>query len=442
MRTRWFLLVAVLIVLLSLLVIPAGAIEPDRTELIPATNYMTEQGFGGAAFFSAVQWQDSWDSYGDQLARNIEEPDVLDAAEWEGEFYDRIQAAALEAEETDSVLRNAVLGQLVLEKSEYEYWFSPDEETGIWPITYILVKAGYAFTYDHPEMFWIRTNIGASTSGYIDNSTNLYHITVTIQFVAQPMTDAQDEVSALQARLDAKCAEILAAVDGMNDYRKLAAINQWLAENNEYNTEASRYSSVAAYGDETPWSVVGSLLNGSPVCEGYAKAFQLLCQKSGILCITINGNAGGGHMWNAVKLDSEWYFCDPTWDDNGSTTGGRYFLTTMPSSHWPDTLYITPTIASSPYIPKEELTVNIVNGRIEGYETTTEEVEMVIALYDGHHRMIACGMCIEKHENGSATYTYYPPDFDTDDVKAAHSIVRFVLGDDYMPKGSSKELLR
>ena len=36
----------------------------------------------------------------------------------------------------------------------------------------------------------------------------------------------------------------------------------------------------------------------------------------GIPCVRISGTAnGGGHAWNAVKLDGEWYQVDVTWDD-------------------------------------------------------------------------------------------------------------------------------
>ena len=39
-----------------------------------------------------------------------------------------------------------------------------------------------------------------------------------------------------------------------------------------------------------------------PVCEGYARAFKVLCDNAGVECAIISGISGGAHMWNAVKL--------------------------------------------------------------------------------------------------------------------------------------------
>ncbi len=47
----------------------------------------------------------------------------------------------------------------------------------------------------------------------------------------------------------------------------------------------------------------------------FSIAFQTLCLKVGINATGVVGNAGGGHKWNAVELDGEWYICDITFDD-------------------------------------------------------------------------------------------------------------------------------
>lgn len=59
-----------------------------------------------------------------------------------------------------------------------------------------------------------------------------------------------------------------------------------------------------------------------PVCEGYARAFKLVCDKLKIPCVLVSG---AGHMWNYVQVDingngtAKWYLLDATWDD---PTGG------------------------------------------------------------------------------------------------------------------------
>ncbi|MDR1690865.1 MAG: hypothetical protein LBR42_03345 [Candidatus Methanoplasma sp.] len=63
------------------------------------------------------------------------------------------------------------------------------------------------------------------------------------------------------------------------------------------------------------------------VCDGYAKAFLLLCQKEGIKCVVVLGTGLAtyeNHAWNYVKLDNnKWYAVDVTWNDR---TNNAYFL--------------------------------------------------------------------------------------------------------------------
>ena len=81
------------------------------------------------------------------------------------------------------------------------------------------------------------------------------------------------------------------------------------------------------------WSAASVLVgDGLAVCEGLSRAYQYLLYRCGINSTLISGTAaGGGHMWNMVKVDGEWYHIDVTWDDPITTTGEQvlrynYFL--------------------------------------------------------------------------------------------------------------------
>ena len=72
-----------------------------------------------------------------------------------------------------------------------------------------------------------------------------------------------------------------------------------------------------------PWKLIW-VFDGDPdtnvVCEGYAVAFQYLCElsvfTSGIRSILVNGNAEGPHAWNVVRMDDgKNYVVDVTWMD-------------------------------------------------------------------------------------------------------------------------------
>jgi len=73
-------------------------------------------------------------------------------------------------------------------------------------------------------------------------------------------------------------------------------------------------------------TICGVFLDGKAVCEGYARAMQYLLQKCGIECAEIAGNIrketgelDGGHAWNIVKIDGDYYYLDTTWDDSSNT---------------------------------------------------------------------------------------------------------------------------
>ncbi len=59
------------------------------------------------------------------------------------------------------------------------------------------------------------------------------------------------------------------------------------------------------------------------VCDGISKAYALMCNMEDLECIRVAGVAGadyerdswGGHAWNKVKVDGEWYIVDCTWGD-------------------------------------------------------------------------------------------------------------------------------
>ncbi len=86
-------------------------------------------------------------------------------------------------------------------------------------------------------------------------------------------------------------------------------------------------SGNAAYFDFAH-TAYGSLVEKSAVCDGYSSGFKLIMEKIGVDVMTVTGVGGsassmGGHAWNIIELDGNWYELDTTWDDNDgrSVTG-------------------------------------------------------------------------------------------------------------------------
>lgn len=88
--------------------------------------------------------------------------------------------------------------------------------------------------------------------------------------------------------------------------------NQALVDNN-FSTENTEYSQ----------SVYSVLCTDKTVCAGYAQAFEMMCNGSGIDAVAVTSY---NHEWNKVRLYDSWYNVDCTWDDQSGGFYYNYFL--------------------------------------------------------------------------------------------------------------------
>ena len=64
------------------------------------------------------------------------------------------------------------------------------------------------------------------------------------------------------------------------------------------------------------------------ICGGYALAYQMLLDLAGIESYTVSGKLYNEyHMWNCVRIDGAYYYCDAT-SDRGRTDALRCFMLT------------------------------------------------------------------------------------------------------------------
>ncbi len=177
-------------------------------------------------------------------------------------------------------------------------------------------KVNYAIAFDHPELFWYQSNIGLSMHG--SDLTLCYGV-------------SREEASDIQSRIDAAIPQYMEGItENMSAYDVALRLYAKIISTVDYDTIAlnreTRGGGPAK--DETDYlrTICGVFLNGKAVCEGYARALQYLLQKCGVECAEVagyildeNGNRGGGHAWNIVKIDGDYYFMDATWDDSSDT---------------------------------------------------------------------------------------------------------------------------
>lgn len=201
----------------------------------------------------------------------------------------------------------------------------------------VIISAMYAFTYDHPEYFWIRTDVASEISGsaeYVeDKGCYQAGMSITLTYNIDKQYLAKEAREEKRSAVEEQVRLILNACKDMPTVAQLAYFDNWLAEKNVYNDAAGKVGSDG-YDPEyaknkpdgvAPWNITSAFIDTlSPVCEGYAKSFKVLCDRINVPCITVSSNT---HMWNMVLLDNAWYFVDCTWDDTDTYSNRNHFLT-------------------------------------------------------------------------------------------------------------------
>lgn len=181
---------------------------------------------------------------------------------------------------------------------------------------------------------WHWSACGGGISGY-SSAEGMY---LTFTYTVSYYTDAAQETA-----LDAAVEELLVELDlwDATDYEKVCGIYDYMCHNIAYdhdNLEDDTY--------ELKHSAYAALVNETAVCQGYALLFYRLALSLGVDARFIGGTGnGGGHAWNIVKLDNQYYNLDATWDRSWYEAGLPYewFLRSNENfpDHLPDEEYLT-----------------------------------------------------------------------------------------------------
>ena len=173
------------------------------------------------------------------------------------------------------------------------------------------------------HLFWYDKE-AATQYGY-DGGVFIY-LPVASEFASSTYaTDANKIKSAQVAATNAK--QVVNQYAGYSDYDKLCSYRDYICNAVTYNDDAAADINMP-YGN--PWQLIWAFDGDSStniVCEGYAKAFQYLCDLSAfsgsIQSHIVNGYAqdqggGGPHMWNIVTMENgRNYHVDVTFVDGG-----------------------------------------------------------------------------------------------------------------------------
>ncbi len=203
---------------------------------------------------------------------------------------------------------DAVMNSLILDCPYELYWYSRTELTMQYGPEYRLeADNGISFPQDAKIYFRLPVDSAYAVGTYT--------------------TDTSKTSAATTAAANAKA--IVAAASGKSDYEKLAYYRQQICDLTSYNHAAAQGS----VSNGSPWQMIYVFDGDSStnvVCEGYAKAFQYLCDETvfsnaNIYCYTVHGLSTSSmstgsepHMWNIVHMGSLGnYLVDVTNCDTG-----------------------------------------------------------------------------------------------------------------------------
>lgn len=233
-------------------------------------------------------------------------------------------------------------------------------------------KIMFAVEADCPELFWFSGSFGYAYN--TDNIVTKIYPKVEADYME---VDVRKET---QSNIEAGMQPYLTAIDqakarGVDDMEMELLIHDMILEAVDYEyIPGTTTPQSAAYAH----SIVGLFENEGVVCEGYAKGFQLLMTYAGIDTIYAVGYGnGGGHAWNLVCLDGEWYNIDITWNDAGNEItyhdGIRYRYYNCSSDFFGNHVYM-PSVFKGMYEVPETSTDSLNYYHYYGLYATSEEV--------------------------------------------------------------------
>lgn len=156
-----------------------------------------------------------------------------------------------------------------------------------------------AIAYDNPELF------------YVDFQRMMYTFAPQGTIVHAVYAWSAAQARALMTRINAVARDILAQAEQLSPVEKELFLHDYLINHGEYGETPGRVRDAH--------TLVGALLDGKCVCEGFAKAFKFLCDKAEIPAMMAVGQLTDDandewHAWNIVRMDGRAYHVDVTHD--------------------------------------------------------------------------------------------------------------------------------
>lgn len=209
-----------------------------------------------------------------------------------------------------------------------------------------------ALLRDRPDLFWIDggTKITSTTLGGDSDGT------IKIMLRTHDYWEKKDLSAAKRELEEAVLDLITQASVYTDDYEKAKFVNDWLAQNVEYDYDSFQHpekkdEASAAFVN----TIYGTLVARKTLCGGYAYTLSYILNRLGIEALYVTGTTKDGlHAWNMVNIGGEYYHIDPTWSDDNKNARIEYAYfclddAEMSLTHMVDEEFVYPAASGTEY---------------------------------------------------------------------------------------------
>lgn len=308
--------------------------NPPTTEI---PEFLVDDGYfevdpdapGGTGRFKVPQAEEVTFAMTDAYSNGTSAIQALDSVAFEDESFNQVDVSQSDTRinyttlQLGDVVRTSTFNGVFVVSTPRDSGFDARKKE----ISSYVAAVLHAFDRDHPEVFWLsgKCRLKAFTVSNSSGGKTVYFFMVLAGddgfTMRAPAWTAPGAVTAGIARRDKAIEDILATITAQDTVGQIKQINRWLTHHNEYNTTPD-LSAIDNEPHESLAALEGRTGTDGPVCDGYARAFKVLCDQLEIPCVLEDGYAktsptaaGVFHMWNLVKVGPDWYGVDVTWND-------------------------------------------------------------------------------------------------------------------------------
>ncbi|MGL5379107.1 transglutaminase domain-containing protein [Clostridium sp.] len=201
-----------------------------------------------------------------------------------------------------------------------------------------------------------------------------------------------------------KAKELISSMpEGLDEYGRVSWIYKYIVDNISYVDDLDSYM------NGSPKYIYDGLVGGKTQCSGFSDTMTMMCNLAGVEALTVSGKTLEGHAWNLVKIDGEFYHCDPTGD-----SGIRQGLPEGYKDIWVSFLKSDEMMFSMDYYLEEEIVIDFPKATSTKYDYNN--IAVSVQSINNEEDLKAMGDALLKNQNYIVVHTPNIPASENPDI--------------------------